>query len=108
MGRGGCGAGAVLLFVWFTAAVSCSQSSGKTIRHHKVAEADNPADLAQAESAIEKKDYATAESLLQKFVSSDPSNYQAWYDLGFVENALAKTDASIAAYRKTVAAKPDV
>ena len=84
------------------------QSSGKTVRHHKVAEADHPADLTQAESAIEKKDYTTAESLLQKFVSSDPGNYQAWYDLGFVENAMGKQEESIAAYRKSVAAKADV
>jgi tetratricopeptide (TPR) repeat protein len=84
------------------------QSSGNTVRHHKVAEADSSAELNQAESAIEKKDYATAESLLQKFVNAEPGNYQAWYDLGFVENALGKTDDSIAAYRKSVSAKPDV
>src|ERR1700674_5135788 len=35
------------------------QASGKTVRHHKVSE-DTP-ELAQAEAAIEKKDYATAE-----------------------------------------------
>jgi tetratricopeptide (TPR) repeat protein len=38
----------------------------------------------------------------------DPANYVAWFDLGFVENALGKLDDSIAAYRKSVAAKPDV
>jgi predicted Zn-dependent protease len=32
----------------------------------------------------------------------------AWFDLGFVENALGKVDESIAAYRKSVAAKPEV
>jgi tetratricopeptide (TPR) repeat protein len=32
----------------------------------------------------------------------------AWFELGFVENALGKVDDSIAAYRKSVAAKPDV
>ncbi len=32
----------------------------------------------------------------------------AWFDLGFVENALGKVDESIAAYRKSVEAKPDV
>jgi predicted Zn-dependent protease len=84
------------------------QSSGHTVRHHKVAEADNPADLAQAESAIEKKDYSTAENMLQKLVSLDPGNYQAWYDLGFVENAMGKQEESIASYRKSVAAKADV
>ena len=37
-----------------------------------------------------------------------PPSYVAWFDLGFVENALGKVDQSIAAYRKSVAAKPDV
>jgi len=38
----------------------------------------------------------------------DPTNYLAWFDLGFVQSALGKTDDSIAAYRKSVATKPDV
>jgi tetratricopeptide (TPR) repeat protein len=38
----------------------------------------------------------------------EPANYEAWFDLGFVENALGKLEDSIAAYRKSVAAKPDV
>ncbi|MFY9911010.1 MAG: tetratricopeptide repeat protein [Candidatus Sulfotelmatobacter sp.] len=67
-----------------------------------------PPDLREAESAIDKKDYATAEILLRKLVERDPSSYVGWFDLGFVENALGKVDDSIAAYRKSVAAKPDV
>ena len=57
---------------------------------------------------IEKKDYANAETLLNKVVAAQPGNYQAWFDLGFVYNALGRTEDSIAAYRKSVAAKPDV
>ena len=85
-------------------------SSSKTVRHHKVAVEDQsqPAELTQAESAIEKKDYATAEPLLKKVVAAQPTNYQAWFDLGFLYNALGKTDESIAAYRQSVSAKADV
>jgi tetratricopeptide (TPR) repeat protein len=85
-------------------------SSSKTVRHHRVAVEDQsqPAEVAQAESAIEKKDYATAEALLKKVTDRQPANYQAWFDLGFVYNALGRTDDSIAAYRKSVAAKPDI
>ena len=84
--------------------------SGKTVRHHKVAVDDpsSPPELIQAESAIEKQDYATAEPLLKKVVAQDPDNFAAWFDLGFLYNALGKTDDSIAAYRKSVAAKPGV
>src|SRR5260221_5896128 len=70
-----------------------AQSTGRTVRHHRVAEgpAEFP-ELAQAEAAIEKKDFATAEPLLQKVVASDPNNYSAWFDLGFVQRGLGKND----------------
>ncbi len=87
-----------------------AQNTGQTVRHHKVVEQDSsfPPELTQAESAIEKHEYASAEPLLQKVVAADASNFQAWFDLGFVYNALGNTQESIAAYRKSVAAKPDV
>jgi tetratricopeptide (TPR) repeat protein len=90
---------------------SCGvNAAGQTVRHHKIAETDSsfPPELIQAESDIEKKDYAAAEPLLQKVVAADPKNYQAWFDLGFVYNAQGNLSESIATYRKSVAAKPDV
>lgn len=100
-----------LPIVWLClAGVSLAQTTGKTVRHYKVAEQETsfPPELAQAETAIEKKDYATAELLLKKVVAADPTNYQAWFDLGFVYNGLGNTQESIAAYRKSVAAKADI
>ncbi len=86
-----------------------AQNSGQTVRHHTVAEPDSsPTELTQAENDIEKRDYGSAEPLLQKITTSDPSNYQAWFDLGFAENGLGKTQEAISAYHKAVAAKPDV
>jgi tetratricopeptide (TPR) repeat protein len=86
-----------------------AQSTGQTVRHHKVAENSSfPPELTQAESAIEKHDYTSAEPLLQKVIAVDPNNFQAWFDLGFVYNGLGNTQKSIAAYRKSVAAKPDI
>ncbi|MFZ0320943.1 MAG: tetratricopeptide repeat protein [Candidatus Sulfotelmatobacter sp.] len=67
-----------------------------------------PAELVQAEAAIEKQNYAAAQGLLHKLLDRDASSYVGWFDLGFTENALGNVDASIAAYRKSVAAKPDV
>jgi len=88
---------------------SVAQSSGQTIRHLRVVETPAPPpELAQAETAIEKRDYAAAEPLLQRVVAADPASFQAWYDLGYVYNALDRSDDSIAAYRKSVAAKPEV
>jgi tetratricopeptide (TPR) repeat protein len=84
--------------------------TGKTVRHHQMTVEDpsSPPELIQAESAIEKQDYLGAEPLLKKVVEQDPLNYAAWFDLGFVYNALDETEDSVAAYRKAVAAKPDM
>jgi tetratricopeptide (TPR) repeat protein len=84
-------------------------NSGKTVHHTTVAEEDAPLpELTKAEDLIQKKNYAAAEPLLRNVVNDDDANYVAWFELGFVENALGKTAESIAAYRKSVAAKPDV
>src|ERR1700682_153238 len=83
--------------------------SSQSVRHPRRAEEGAPpAELTQAEESIQKHDYGTAEPLLRKVVERDPSNYVAWFYLGFVENGLGKIDDSISAYRKSVVAKPDV
>jgi tetratricopeptide (TPR) repeat protein len=87
------------------------ESSSRHSGHHvrvQVEDDAQPPELTEAERAIDKKDYATAELLLQKLVEREPSSYVGWFDLGFVENALGKVADSIVAYRKSVAARPDV
>ena len=84
-------------------------NSSETIRHTRVAEGGSASpELTRAEDLIQKQDFAAAEPLLQKVVTGDPKNYVAWFDLGFAENGLGKTDESIAAYKKSLAAKADV
>src|SRR5260370_7980144 len=89
---------------------SSSKSQGHRSGHHVQVpvEDSQPEELTQAETAIEKENYAAAEPLLRKLVERQPANYVAWFDLGFVENSLGRLDDSISAYRKSVAAKPDV
>src|SRR5215469_3426000 len=85
------------------------KANRKTAHRTTVAEEEAPPDeLTKAEDLIQKKNYAEAEPLLHKVVEQDPTNYVAWFDLGFLGNALGKTDDSIVAYRKSVEAKPDV
>jgi len=103
-----------------TQAPTQSQDTGSSSSvHHKTGtnsvhrtrveeDAGPPPELTKAEAFIEKKDYAAAEPLLRKVVGDDVTNYVAWFELGFVENGLGKMDDSIAAYRKSVEAKPDV
>ena len=109
-GRGRPGLRVILLVAALATFAPAQTTTGKTVRHHKVEVEDpsSPPELIQAETAIEKQDYATAEPLLKKVVASDPDNFAAWFDLGFLYNAQGKTEDSIAAYRKSVAAKPGV
>ena len=79
-----------------------------TVRHYRERIDDQPPEIAQAEDAIQKNDFAGAEALLKKALDKAPNNYQAWFDLGFVLNRLGRVDDSIHAYRQSVAAKPDV
>ncbi len=103
-------ANAALIFVL---AACASAQTHTTVRHYKERVDDQPPEIAQAEDAIQKDDFAGAETLLKKALDKDPNNYQAWsyqawFDLGFVLNRLGRADESIAAYRKSVAAKSDV
>ncbi len=96
-----------ILTVILLAGITVGQTK-TTVTHHRTVEQNSSAQLTQAENAIEKRDYPTAEALLQNIVRESPDNYQAWFDLGFTFHAQGKTDESIAAYRKSVAANPEV
>ncbi len=88
---------------------SSPKPSHKSTKHTVVEEETNTSpDLAKAEDFIQKNNLQEAEPLLQKVVQQDPRNYVAWFELGFTANGLGKRDESIAAYRKSVEAKPDV
>jgi tetratricopeptide (TPR) repeat protein len=97
----------LLVFVALTACAAPAQTH-TTIRHHQERVDSQPPEIVQAEDAIQKNDFTAAEALLKKALDKEPNNYQAWFDLGFVLNRLGRADESIAAYRKSVAAKPDV
>jgi tetratricopeptide (TPR) repeat protein len=86
-----------------------AQMSHDTLRHHRVEETDPAAaKLAEAETDIDKRDYASAEPLLKEYLEAHPDSYSAWYDLGYVYHGTGKSEDAIAAYRKSVAAKPDL
>jgi len=93
-----------------SAGSSSSKAHHKTTHHTEVVEEVEgpPSELTKAEGFIQKQDFSQAEPLLRKVVESDATNYVAWFDLGFVENGLGRTEESIAAYRRSVEAKPDV
>ncbi len=102
---------AVLLLLILGAGSVSAQTIGRgqTVRKRRVAEGSPGAEaVVRAEAAIDKKDWSTAEQALKEALDKDPNYYRAWFDLGFVYHATDRPADSIAAYRKAVAAKPDV
>jgi tetratricopeptide (TPR) repeat protein len=86
-----------------------AQQTGRTVRHVHVEDQDpSAALLTEAETDIDKQDYSAAESLLKKYLDAHADSYAAWYDLGFVDRALARNQDAIAAYRKSVEVKPGI
>jgi Flp pilus assembly protein TadD len=102
----------VVLATVSTTVFVTAQESKPTVRHHRVAEtvADDSSspEVEQAEAAMQRNDFATAEALLQKAVAAKPGDYRAWFDLGDVYNATGRLSEATEAYRKAVAAEPDV
>ena len=96
------------ILIPFLLAAFAGAQSHTTIRHYQERIDETPPEIAEAEAAIQKGDFTGAETLLKKATDKDPKNFQAWFDLGFVLNRLDRAEESIAAYRKSVAAQPDV
>ena len=57
--------------------------------------------------AVKANDYARALSLLQKVVSANPRDANAWNFIGFSHRKLNRFDQALAAYKKALAIKPD-
>src|SRR3974390_1188967 len=91
--------------VALAAALPCFayQQTGQTVRHVRVQEQTDDSiapDVAQAEAALQKGDYATAEELLKKAANANPNDYRAWFNLGVLYNQTKHPTSAIYAYRK--------
>lgn len=88
-----------------------SEQTGRAVRHHTVPVPDSSqasALLDQAETLLAKGNFSEAEPLLQQATAKDPKSYQAWYDLGYAEQALKRNADAIAAYRKSIDINPNI
>jgi tetratricopeptide (TPR) repeat protein len=99
-----------MLLAAFLSATALAQTSSSHKPGHKISVPDERAGtiIAEAETALDKKDYAAAEPLLKQAVQDDPDDYRAWFDLGFLYSVTGRKPDAIAAYRKSVAADPKV
>ncbi len=98
---------AAIMFVLLAAvaASAAAQNKGQTVRRHRVVE---NAAVAQAEAAMDRKEYASAEQILRRAVEEQPNDYRTWFDLGFVYTATGKKTEAVDAYRHSVAANPKI
>ncbi len=100
----------MVLAALLAALAAAGQESKPTVRHHRVEETvpDTSSEIEQAEAAMQRNNFAAAEALLQKAGTNHPDDYRAWFDLGYVYSATQRATQAVDAYRKAVAAKPDV
>ena len=110
MGMGCCSKRFIAALLCSLVASGFSQETGRAVRHRPVAIAEDPASslLDQAETLLSKGEAAGAKPLLEQATQKNPKSYQAWYDLGYAEQALNERDQAIAAYRKSLEINPKV
>src|ERR1700722_3619413 len=82
-----------------------TSESHTTVRHHHETVEEQPAEIAQAEDAIQKGNFTSAETLLKKAVERDPDNketwaYQAGFDLGICLTRLGRLVEQTIQFRK--------
>ena len=110
MGMGCCSKRFIAALLCSLVASGFSQETGRAVRHRPAAIAEDPASslLDQAETLLSKGEAAGAKPLLEQATQKNPKSYQAWYDLGYAEQALNERDQAIAAYRKSLEINPKV
>ena len=64
--------------------------------------------IVKAEKALDAKDFAAALPLLKELTAQEPKNYRAWFDLAYAHTMLGERAEAIAAYRKTLALRPQI
>lgn len=92
----------LLAFVMTLALGSAAMAAGST----SSSKPENT-ELEIAEEAIKAGNYTRAIELLQKVVSDDSENADAWNNLGFSQRKLKRFDQALGAYRKALAIDPD-
>ncbi len=101
-----------LIFVVFcAAAMGVAQSPAAGASEHSTASAASidqtisPA-VAEAEAAIVKSDWKTAETRLDAWLAAHPTDARALFDAGYAADAQNRLDDAVGLYRRAVAADP--
>jgi len=83
-----------------------SEKAGVISAHHYARSAGNQKVFEMAEEATKKKDYENAKSLLERLISLDANDFEAWTELGTVEFMLKDLRAAEKAYLAAVDVEP--
>lgn len=97
----------LLLASFFAPAAGFSQSTVPPAPAAAVT-ADQPVaqEVTEAEAAIAKSDWKTAEARLDSWLAAHPADARALFDAGYVADAQNRLDDAAALYRRAVAANP--
>jgi tetratricopeptide (TPR) repeat protein len=63
-------------------------------------------EVAEAEAAMVKSDWKTAEPILDAWLAAHPADAHALFDIGYIADAQGRDDDAVALYRKSVAGDP--
>ena len=97
---------AVFLVLLFTASELNAQLPAGTTDPAAAPATPDTTLLSQANEALQKHDFATAEKLLTTLIHDNPRDPHLFFDLGLTEDNLNHDDAAEAAYRSASAADP--
>ena len=93
-------------------AFCCAQTTAQTVASPSSADGISvasqaiPEEVADAEAAIGKSDWKTAEAKLDRWLVSHPGDARALFDAGYVADAQNRLDEAAALYRRAAAADP--
>jgi tetratricopeptide (TPR) repeat protein len=65
-----------------------------------------PPQLAEAEAAMSKSDWKTAQPVLDAWLAAHPGDARALFDSGYVTDAQGRNDDAVALYRRAIEADP--
>jgi tetratricopeptide (TPR) repeat protein len=94
-----------LLLVWITV-FATAQTHSAPRPHSPTAQERAADDLKNAEDLLQKQQYQQAEEKLLAIVAKQEKNPQAWFDLGFAQSHLGKTQDAVTAYKKAAELSP--
>lgn len=94
------------LLVWVAGSLCFAQSAPQQIPPAKGSAAQVSPQVADAEAAIVKADWKTAESKLEPYLVSHPTDGRALFDAGYVADAQNRLDDAAGLYRRAVTADP--